>query len=107
MGAPAQAPATSADVVPASPNGDDGGSLESVLLDSVADKTGYPAEMLTMEMKLEADLGIDSIKRVEILSAVNEALPELPEVDGTRMAELTTLEEILEFMQGEMGAPAQ
>ena len=35
---------------------------------AVADKTGYPADMLGMEMHLEADLGIDSIKRVEILS---------------------------------------
>ncbi len=43
----------------------------------VADKTGYPAEMLRPEMALEADLGIDSIKRVEILSAMRDAVPEL------------------------------
>ncbi len=99
--APVQTQQPAAKAAPA-PSGD----LESVLLAAVADKTGYPAEMLTMDMKLEADLGIDSIKRVEILSAVNEALPELPEVDGTRMAELNTLGEIHEFMQSEMGAPA-
>ncbi|HEX4415800.1 MAG TPA: SDR family NAD(P)-dependent oxidoreductase, partial [Lacipirellulaceae bacterium] len=35
----------------------------------VADRTGYPLEMLDADAKLEADLGIDSIKRVEIIAA--------------------------------------
>ena len=34
--------------------------------------------MLELDMRLDADLGIDSIKRVEILSAVQERLPEAP-----------------------------
>ena len=42
----------------------------------VAEKTGYPTEMLELDMELEADLGIDSIKRVEILSAMQEKHPE-------------------------------
>ena len=33
-------------------------------------------------MALEADLGIDSIKRVEILAALRERHPQLPEVDA-------------------------
>ncbi|WP_193777320.1 acyl carrier protein, partial [Streptomyces sp. E5N298] len=44
--------------------------LEELLLSVVADLTGYPTAMLHMDMDLEADLGVDSIKRVEILSAV-------------------------------------
>ncbi|MEM6296167.1 MAG: SDR family oxidoreductase, partial [Myxococcota bacterium] len=71
-----------------------------------AEKTGYPAEMLTNEMHLEADLGIDSIKRVEILSAVQEAAPGMPDVDANAMAKLQTLGEIVEYMQGLLGAPA-
>ena len=43
--------------------------VATVLLEIVAEKTGYPMEMLSLEMGLDADLGIDSIKRVEILSA--------------------------------------
>ena len=42
--------------------------LAALILAVVADKTGYPAEMINLDMDLEADLGIDSIKRVEILS---------------------------------------
>lgn len=41
--------------------------LKEVLLGIVADRTGYPAEMLDPGLDLEADLSIDSIKRVEIM----------------------------------------
>ena len=51
--------------------------LSTILLDVVADKTGYPAEMLNLEMHLDSDLGIDSIKRVEILSALQDKMPNL------------------------------
>ena len=44
----------------------------------IAEKTGYPVEMLDLDMALDADLGIDSIKRVEILSALQEQLPGAP-----------------------------
>ncbi|OCQ54699.1 Phenolphthiocerol synthesis polyketide synthase type I Pks15/1 [Photorhabdus australis subsp. thailandensis] len=39
----------------------------------VSDKTGYPQEMIDAEMDLEADLGIDSIKRLEIFGAMFDA----------------------------------
>jgi hypothetical protein len=42
--------------------------LTSRLLKIVSERTGYPQEMLDMDLDLEADLGIDSIKRVEITS---------------------------------------
>lgn len=44
--------------------------VEKVVLESISDKTGYPTDMIDVEMELETDLGIDSIKRVEIFSAV-------------------------------------
>jgi len=64
-----------------------------ILLDVVADKTGYPLDLLEPTMDIEADLGIDSIKRVEILSALQEKIPNLPEVDLTEVAALRTLGE--------------
>ncbi|MCC6507086.1 MAG: acyltransferase domain-containing protein, partial [Aquimonas sp.] len=36
--------------------------FEGMLMAVVADKTGYPIEMLTLDMELESGLGIDSIK---------------------------------------------
>ncbi len=40
----------------------------------VSDRTGYPADMINEEMDLEADLGIDSIKRLEIFGAMFDQL---------------------------------
>ncbi|MDH6250335.1 acyl transferase domain-containing protein/NAD(P)H-dependent flavin oxidoreductase YrpB (nitropropane dioxygenase family)/NAD(P)-dependent dehydrogenase (short-subunit alcohol dehydrogenase family)/acyl carrier protein [Chryseobacterium sp. H1D6B] len=48
--------------------------IKSLLLQIVSDKTGYPHEMLGMEMDLEADLSIDSIKRVEIIGTLRSEL---------------------------------
>ena len=49
-------------------------------------------------MELEAGLGIDSIKRVEILAAVQDKLPGLPELDPQEIATIKTLGEIAEHM---------
>ncbi|MCD4739086.1 MAG: hypothetical protein K8R89_07500 [Anaerolineae bacterium] len=84
------------------------GALAAALLAVVSEKTGYPAEMLELEMDLEADLGIDSIKRVEILSALAEQYPELPAVEPDSLTELHTLGQIVEQWQAGMetsGAP--
>ena len=50
-------------------------ALTDLLLGLVEDRTGYPRDMLGMDQSLEADLGIDSIKRVEIVGALLKALP--------------------------------
>ncbi len=47
----------------------------ALLLNIVAERTGYPVEMLALDADLEADLGIDSIKRVEIVGALEKQLP--------------------------------
>jgi acyl transferase domain-containing protein/NAD(P)H-dependent flavin oxidoreductase YrpB (nitropropane dioxygenase family) len=44
----------------------------SQLLNIVADRTGYPQDMLDADANIEADLGIDSIKRMEILTAFQQ-----------------------------------
>ncbi|HOT92539.1 MAG TPA: phosphopantetheine-binding protein [Anaerolineae bacterium] len=74
-------------------------SLIPSLLAIVSEKTGYPVEMLDLDMDMEADLGIDSIKRVEILGALQDAHPDLPEVSTDVLAEMRTLRQIVERMQ--------
>ncbi|MEX2015433.1 MAG: beta-ketoacyl synthase N-terminal-like domain-containing protein, partial [Candidatus Hydrogenedentales bacterium] len=91
--APVRRPAVTAAAVNvtrpvAEPAQDD--ALARALLALVSEKTGYPVEMLTLDMALDADLGIDSIKRVEILSALQEQMPELPSVDGEELGKLQT-----------------
>ncbi|MFQ5719712.1 MAG: SDR family NAD(P)-dependent oxidoreductase [Acidobacteriota bacterium] len=41
------------------------------LIREVSTRTGYPADMLKLDVPLEAGLGIDSIKTMEIFSALN------------------------------------
>ncbi len=81
--------------------------LSEALLQIVADKTGYPAEMLELNMDLEADLGIDSIKRVEILGALEDQFPTLPAADTEVLAQTRTLQQIVDYMNLEAGSPSE
>jgi acyl carrier protein len=83
---------------PASAKGVDVVNLKASLLDIVSDKTGYPAEMLELDMDMEADLGIDSIKRVEILGALQDEYPGMAEVDTDTLTELHTLQQIIDYI---------
>jgi len=65
-------------VVPAPPAVQPRADREAVaaaLVAIVRERTGYPPEMLLPDLDLEADLGIDSIKRVEILGSLRDAFP--------------------------------
>ncbi|MEV6166179.1 SDR family NAD(P)-dependent oxidoreductase [Streptomyces sp. NPDC052052] len=106
--APAAAPvapsAPAADAAPLSAP-----ELEELLLSVVARLTGYPREMLTVDMELEADLGVDSIKRVEILSAVRQRVGDLATGDTGQLSKLRTLREIVEALTAagrQPGVPA-
>ncbi|MBM3137570.1 MAG: acyltransferase domain-containing protein, partial [Chloroflexi bacterium] len=69
--------------------------LRTAFLTIVSEKTGYPVDMLELDMDMEADLGIDSIKRVEILGAMQEQYPELPTIDAEQLVELRTLTQVI------------
>ncbi len=66
------------------------------LLELVAAFTGYPLEMLDLSLGLEADLGIDSIKRLEILGKLWDNTPELDSDDLEEIAALKTLKEMIQ-----------
>ena len=76
----------------------DTGKVEVVLLEVVAEKTGYPADILNLDMEMDSDLGIDSIKRVEILSTLQERIPEAPAVGPEHLGTLRTLRQIVAFL---------
>jgi len=77
-----------------------GKEIENSMLEVVSQLTGYPIEMLNMDMDIEADLGIDSIKRVEILSTLEEKNPDLPSVSPEIMGSLKTLGQVAEYLSG-------
>ncbi|QFZ18404.1 type I polyketide synthase [Saccharothrix syringae] len=71
-----------------------------LVLSVVADRTGYPVEVLDLDMELEADLGIDSIKRVEILASFRDRVGELAEADIAELGALRTLREVIDRING-------
>ena len=74
----------------------------AILLEVVSERTGYPQDMLDLDLDMEADLGIDSIKRVEILGALQEAVGDAAaeDVDMEVVARLKTLREVIEHLNG-------
>ena len=74
-------------------------AVETCLLEVVSHLTGYPAEMLALDMDIEADLGIDSIKRVEILATLEEKMPGLPAIPPDILGTLKTLGQITAFLK--------
>lgn len=74
------------------------------LLAIVSERTGYPAEMLNLDLDLEADLGIDSIKRVEILGNFQQSLAATGQAHTAGMMEVKTLKGIIDAVVGRLGA---
>ncbi|WP_264001829.1 phosphopantetheine-binding protein, partial [Mycolicibacterium gadium] len=75
------------------------------MLSIVSEKTGYPVDMLGLGMEMEAELGIDSIKQVEILAALQAKFPGAPEIPASELANLRTLQDVVDTVSG-FAAPA-
>ncbi len=77
------------------------------LLRLISERTGYPGDMLDPDLNLEADLGIDSIKRVEILSAFQQSRPQPEQASIAKIMEALTasktLREITDLLQSITG----
>ncbi len=73
--------------------------LEAFLVNFVVDRTGYPAEVVDLDGDLEADLGIDSIKKAHLFSELNEFFDVASAVTTLSMDDFTTLRHVLDFLQ--------
>uniref|UniRef100_Q02DB0 Beta-ketoacyl synthase n=1 Tax=Solibacter usitatus (strain Ellin6076) TaxID=234267 RepID=Q02DB0_SOLUE len=80
--------------------GPDRVELTAQLVAIVSERTGYPAEMLNLNLDLEADLGIDSIKRVEILGTFQQTSTSLGLVEGLmeKLSGVRTLQGIIDLV---------
>src|SRR5262249_48128420 len=72
----------------------------------VSDRTGYPVEMLTPDADLEADLGIDSIKRVEIAGTIVRELEWPPDAppDLERLIGCRPLRQVVDQLEAMLGS---
>src|SRR5271157_1791790 len=63
----------------------------------VSEKTGYPAEMLDLDLDLEADLGIDTVKQAELFASVR-GLYGIPRREDLRLSDYNTLAKVVGFV---------
>ncbi|MGA1848289.1 MAG: phosphopantetheine-binding protein, partial [Thermoplasmatota archaeon] len=71
--------------------------LKDRIISIVADKTGYPEDMLELDLDLEADLGIDTVKQVELFAMAREEF-KLPKDDTVNLSDLPTLRHIIDYV---------
>ena len=85
---------------PATPRLDRQGVADA-LVAMISERTGYPTEMLGLDLNIEADLGIDSIKRVEILGAFRKQhIGELTDSVRTAMEKIVRMKTLREVVDG-------
>ena len=86
-------------------------TLIARLLDLVSDRTGYPKEALSIDLDLEADLGVDSIKRVEVLGALAEGIEAAaggspPNLEMEKLSVIKTIRGIADYVAGALADAA-
>ena len=78
--------------------------ITDLILNVVSEKTGYPIDMLGLDMDLEADLSIDSIKKMEIVGALSERVS-FPESSGSmdeffeKMISIKTFRQLIAWLE--------
>jgi NAD(P)-dependent dehydrogenase (short-subunit alcohol dehydrogenase family)/acyl carrier protein len=63
----------------------------------IADRTGYPPDMLDDGLDLEADLGVDTVKQAETFAAVRAAY-DIPRQDDLKLREFPTIAHVVQFV---------
>jgi acyl transferase domain-containing protein/NAD(P)-dependent dehydrogenase (short-subunit alcohol dehydrogenase family)/acyl carrier protein/3-hydroxymyristoyl/3-hydroxydecanoyl-(acyl carrier protein) dehydratase len=103
MPAPAAATAPTPDAAPAAaaaPATDGGVSRDAVMqtvLQAVVDKTGYPVDMLEPELDMEADLGIDTVKQVEVFQMIRETY-NLSREEDVKLSDYPTIDSVVTYI---------
>jgi malonyl CoA-acyl carrier protein transacylase len=72
--------------------------VKAYCVNLVSEKTGYPTEMLDLDLDLEADLGIDTVKQAELFAELREHY-QLARREDLRLSDYNTLRKVIEFMK--------
>ncbi|HSM26413.1 MAG TPA: SDR family NAD(P)-dependent oxidoreductase, partial [Anaerolineaceae bacterium] len=94
---PASIVETTADVAPVTTLIAVNDDVTSFVLASVSEKTGYPTEMLDLDLDLEADLGIDTVKQAELFASIRENF-NIPRREDLRLSDYNTLTKVVQFV---------
>jgi len=66
----------------------------------------YPADVFADDVLLEAELGVDSVKQIELLSRVSAKYGLPPRSDSFRLSEFDTLDKVVSYIAAEMSLAA-
>ncbi len=75
----------------------EGGPVKERVLALVAEKTGYPVDMLDLDLDLEADLGVDTVKQAEVMATIREAYG-IARDDKIKLRDFPTLAHVIRFV---------
>ncbi len=75
----------------------DGGDVQERILNLVVEKTGYPKDMLDLDLDLEADLGVDTVKQAEMMAAIRE-IYSIPRDENMKLRDFPTLAKVIRFV---------
>ncbi|PID85814.1 MAG: beta-ketoacyl synthase [Chloroflexi bacterium] len=73
-------------------------SIAAKVISLVAEQTGYPEDMLDLDLDLEADLGVDTVKQAETFTAIRNEFG-IPARDDLNLREYNTLERVIGFVK--------
>jgi NAD(P)-dependent dehydrogenase (short-subunit alcohol dehydrogenase family)/acyl carrier protein len=71
--------------------------VKQKVLNIVAEKTGYPQDMLDLDLDLEADLGVDTVKQADTFAAIRAAF-DIPRQDNLKLRDYPTLSHVVKFV---------
>ncbi len=71
--------------------------IASFLIDFVVEQTGYPAEIIELDWDIEADLGIDSIKKAQLFGELREFF-DLESLTNFSLDKFRTLRDIVNLL---------
>ncbi len=74
-----------------------GDPVKDKVLALVAEKTGYPIDMLDLDLDLEADLGVDTVKQAEVFASIREAYI-IPRDENRKLRDYPTLAHVIRFV---------
>ncbi|MBA4385956.1 MAG: beta-ketoacyl synthase, partial [Anaerolinea sp.] len=78
-------------------------SIKAHVLEVVSEKTGYPVEMLDLDLDLEADLGIDTVKQAELFASIRTHYG-IPRREDLKLSDYNTLEKVIGFVKDNLSS---
>lgn len=77
--------------------------VRTLLLERLVAKTGYPVDMLDLDLDMEADLGIDTVRQVAIIGEARASLG-LSQDPGFKLRDYPTIRKAVQYLLGRLQA---